>query len=63
MKERTPSRKKKRRRYILQTSKLATLDFRERRYICAVLISFLLILLNLLVLLKKNKSAQSARLI
>ena len=29
---------RKRRRYILQTSHLATLDFRERRYVCAVLI-------------------------
>jgi len=57
--------------YILQTSHLATLDFRERRYICAVLIFFFLLnLLNLRRLLgrllKKNlicSSAQSARLI
>ena len=45
---------------------LATLDFRERRYICAVLIFFFLLnllnLLNLLILLtRKKNSAQSAQ--
>ena len=31
-------------RYILQTSYLATLDFRERRYICAVLLLYFFLL-------------------
>ena len=38
-----PEQRANSRRYILQTSYLATLDFRERRYICAVLIFFFLL--------------------